>query len=97
MTELVTPRLMVSSAKTLDGTGDDYFPPESLTREQLEYFGKRLGFYEKNRDGEPYVNPEYIRLQYAQIYAGRDRPACQAELDRLHARFFAFRLKASQI
>lgn len=97
MTETVMPKSTAVYLKTSRGTADEYFHPNDLTEQQLQYFGERIGLFEKGNSGQAILNFEHVRQQYAILYFHRTKPEVQNELNRIHAKFISFKLKASQI
>ena len=61
--------------------------PDKLTDDDLDIIAKRVGL----------TDTREARLQYIRLYHNRDRLTVQAELERLHAKFIAARLKRSAL
>lgn len=79
-----------SRARLLTTTGassfDDFVHPKDLTDEQIEIVMKRIG-----------VDKPIALQQYNVLFYERDQPAVKRELERIHAKFVALRLKRSQL
>ena len=74
---------------------DGYYKPDDLTLNQITAMAEYLKLY-VYADGfkrAVRLDVESAYRQYTALYAARSSPAIQKELDKLHARFIAIRMK----
>lgn len=78
---------LMSTARTGMAEVTEFVTPEALTPKQLMVVRARVGAGDY----------EGARMQYTTLYYNRHTPAVRRELERIHAKFIAQRLKESQI
>lgn len=74
---------------------DGYYKPNDLTLNQITAMAEYLKLYVYADDTKKRVAFDVMSAarQYTALYAARSSPAIQKELDKLHARFIAIRMK----
>lgn len=78
---------LMSTARTGMAEITEFVTPEALTPKQLGMVMARVGAGDH----------EGARMQYRTLYYSRHLPAVRRELERIHAKFIAQRMKESQI
>lgn len=77
----------MTTTNLLSSEVGDFVHPWKLTEPQLAVIVKRAGV----------INPTEARIQYMMLYNEQHLPTVKRELERIHAKFVAMRLKGSQI